>query len=64
MGEYLALAKREPDIRCYMMYAFLFVSPQRDHFSIMNKFYFCLGVGAEGLGVNATKPRHLIIRCR
>ena len=27
----------------------------------MNKFYFCLGVGAEGLGVNAPKPRLLII---
>ena len=35
---------------CYMMYAFLFVSPKRDHFSVMNEFYFCLGVGAEGLG--------------
>ncbi len=46
---------------CYMMYAFLFVSPKRDHFSVMNEFYFCLGVGAEGLGVNAPKPRLLII---
>lgn len=46
---------------CYMMYAFLFVPPQRNHFSVINKFYFCLGVGAEGLGVNAPKPRLLII---
>ncbi len=43
----------EPHTRCYVMYAFLFVSPQRDHFYVINKFYFCLGVGAEGLGVNS-----------
>jgi hypothetical protein len=49
MGEHLALAKREPDIRCYMMYAFLFSDDSR-HFFVINKFYFCLGVGAEGLG--------------
>ena len=30
------------------------------YFSVMNKFYFRLGVGAEGLGVNAPKPRLLI----
>jgi hypothetical protein len=41
------------------MYAFLF-SRLGGTLFIMNKFYFCLGVGAEGLGVNAMEPRLLI----
>src|SRR3989344_7419198 len=51
-----ALEKPEPHTRCYMMYAFLFVSPQRDRFSVMDKFYFYLGGGARGAGVNCAPP--------
>ena len=39
---------------------FSFSDDSRTLFYYKNKFYFCLGVGAEGLGVNAPKPRLLI----
>jgi len=40
----------EPHTRCYVMYAFLFLSPQRDHFSVMNKFYFSSSRRGRGAG--------------
>ncbi|KKT13032.1 MAG: hypothetical protein UV95_C0004G0062 [Candidatus Falkowbacteria bacterium GW2011_GWF2_43_32] len=43
---------------CYMMYAFLFSDDSQILF-LMNKFYFCLGVGADELGKNAPGPKLL-----
>jgi len=58
MGEGFEKARTAYTLLCDVCFSFFRRSSALFYYK--NKFYFCLGVGAEGLGVNCPEPRLLI----